>query len=135
MRTRTKDAMTAFKNTVRVLAIIQVVFAGFTALVGAFADGGDIWSRLLVSLIHPVCAVAILLLALRPRPANPTLLAVLGIIVLTIAADLTYSILIAGGSVKGDFWLPLVFAVIPTIAVIYALTLLARPPSPDRELN
>ena len=113
------------------LAIIQVVFAGFTALVGAFADGGDIWSRLLVSLIHPVCAVAILLLALRPRPANPTLLAVLGIIVLTIAADLTSSILIAGGTVKGDFWLPLVFAVIPTIAAIYALTLLARPPSPE----
>ena len=123
--------MTAFKNTVRVLAIIQVVIAGFTALVGAFADGGDIWSRLLVSLVHPVCAVGILLLALRPRPANPTLLAVLGIIVLTIAADLTYSILIAGGSVKGDFWLPLVFAVIPTIAAIYALTLLVRPPSPE----
>ena len=118
--------MTAFRNTIRVLAIIQVVFAGFTALVGAFADGGDIWSRLLVSLIHPLCAVAILLLALRPRPANPTLLAILGIIVLTVAADLTYSILIAGGTVKGDFWLPLVFAVIPTIAAIYALTLLTR---------
>ena len=116
--------MTAFRNTIRVLAIIQVVFAGFTALVGAFADGGDIWSRLLVSLIHPVCAIAILLLALRPRPANPTLLAILGIIVLTVAADLTYSLLIAGGAVKGDFWLPLVFAVIPAIAAIYALTLL-----------
>ena len=118
--------MTVFRNTIRVLAIIQMVFAGFTALVGAFADGGDIWSRLLVSLIHPVCAVAILLLALRPRPANPTLLAILGIIALTVAADLAYSTLIAGGTVKGDFWLPLVFAVIPTIAAIYALTLLTR---------
>ena len=118
--------MTVFRNTVRVLAIIQVVFAGFTALVGAFADGGDIWSRLLVSLIHPVCAIAILLLALRPRPANPTLLAILGIIALTVAADLAYSILTAGGTVKGDFWLPLIFAVIPTIAAIYALTLLTR---------
>ena len=118
--------MTVFRNTIRVLAIIQVVIAGFTALVGAFADGGDIWSRLLVSLVHPVCAVAILLLALRPSPTNPTLLATLGIIALTVAADLTYGILIAGGSVKGDFWLPLVFAVIPTIAAIYALTLLTR---------
>ena len=120
--------MTAFRTTLRVLAVIQVVFAGFTALVGAFADGGDIWSRLLVSLIHPVCAVAVLLLALRPRPANPTLLAILGIIVLTVAADLTYGILIAGGTVKGDFWLPLVFALIPTIAAIYALNLLIRQP-------
>ena len=127
--------MTAFKNTFRVLAIIQVVIAGFTALVGAFADGGDIWSRLLVSLVHPVCAVAILLLALLPRLANPILFAILGVVMLAVAADLTYGTLIALGSVKGDFWLPLVFAVIPTIAVIYALTLLARPPSPDRELN
>ena len=125
--------MIRLTNTVRVLAIVQVVFAGFTALVGAFADGGDIWSRLLVSLLHPVCAVAILLLALRPRSANLTLLTILGIIVLTIAADLTYSFLIAGGSVKGDFWLPLAFAVIPAIAAIYALTLLVRPPSPDRD--
>ena len=44
MRTRTAETMTAFRNTIRVLAIIQVVFAGFTALVGAFADGGDIWA-------------------------------------------------------------------------------------------
>ena len=123
--------MTAFRNTVRVLAIIQLVLAGFTALVGAFADGGDIWSRLLVSLIHPVCAVAILILALRPRPSNATLLAILGMIVLTIAADITYSLLIAGGSVKGEFWLPLVFAVIPAIAAIYALTLLTRQPGTD----
>ena len=123
--------MTAFRNAVRVLAVIQVVFAGFTALVGAFADGGDIWSRLLVSLIHPVCAFAILLIALRPRPANPILLAILGIIVLTVAADLTYSLLIAGGAVKGDVWLPLIFAVIPAIAAIYALTLLTRQPNSD----
>ena len=64
------------------------------------------------------------------RPCgNPTLLAILGIIVLTVAADLTYSLLIAGGSVKGDFWLPLVFAVIPAIAAIYALTLFTRHPT------
>ena len=130
--------MTAFKNTVRVLAIIQVVIAGFTAVVGAFADGGDVWSRLLVSLVHPVCAVAILLLALLPRLANPILFAILGVVMLAVAADLTYGILIALGSVKGDFWLPLVFAVIPAIAAIYALTLLTRHPTsntPDRELN
>lgn len=123
--------MTSFKNTVRALAIIQLVFAGFTGLVGIFADGGDIWSRILVSLIHPVCAVAILLLSLRPRPANLTLLAVLAIIVVTISSDLTYALLIAGGSVKGDFWLPLAFSAIPVIAAIYALTLLTRQPSSD----
>ena len=123
--------MTAFRNAVRVLAVIQVIFAGFTALVGAFADGGDVWSRLLVSIVHPICAVAILLLALRPRPANSILLSILGIIAMTVAADLTYSFMIAGDTVNGDFWLPLIFAVIPAIAAIYALTLLTRQPNSD----
>lgn len=127
----TLETMTAFKNTIRVLALVQLVFAGFTAVVGAFADGGDIWSRLLVSVIHPVCAVAILLLALRPSLANLTLIAILAMIVLTVAGDITYCLLIASGSVKGDFWLPLVFAVIPAITAIYALTLLTRQPVAD----
>ena len=83
--------MTAFRNTLRVLAVIQVILAGLTAFAGAFADGGDIWSRLLVSVVHPICAIAILVIALRPRTSRPTLFAVLAIIVVAVIADLTYS--------------------------------------------
>ena len=37
--------MTSFRLSVTVLAVMHALFAGFTALVGAFANGGDIWQR------------------------------------------------------------------------------------------
>ncbi len=48
--------MTSFRIPVLILAVIHAIFAGFTALVGAFADGGDVWQRLLVVLLHPLGA-------------------------------------------------------------------------------
>ena len=107
-----------------VLAVVQTAFAGFTALVGAFADGGDLWSRLLVILIHPLCAAGMLLLVLLPRPATAVVLAIAGLLAVNVVADLTFAQLIAGSSVKGDWWLPLIFSVVPAIGIVYALTLL-----------
>ena len=49
-------SMTSFRMSVTVLAVMHALFAGFTALVGAFANGGDIWQRLLVVLLHPLGA-------------------------------------------------------------------------------
>ena len=115
--------MTALRVPILVLAIIQAVFAGFTALVGAFADGGDLWSRLLVVLIHPLCAAGMLLLVLLPRPATAVVIAIAGLLAVNVVADLTFAQLIAGGSVKGDWWLPLIFSVVPAIGIVYALTL------------
>ena len=40
--------MTSFRMSVTVLAVMHALFAGFTALAGAFANGVDIWQRLLV---------------------------------------------------------------------------------------
>ena len=62
--------MTSFRISVTILAVIHAVFAGFTALVGAFANGGDVWQRLLVVLLHPLGATGLLLLVLRPRLAT-----------------------------------------------------------------
>ena len=59
--------MTSFRMSVAVLAVMHAVFAGFTALVGAFANGGDVWQRLLVVLLHPLGAAGVLVLVLRPR--------------------------------------------------------------------
>ena len=115
--------MTALRVPILVLAITQAVFAGFTALVGAFADGGDLWSRLLVVLIHPLCAAGMLLLVLLPRPATAVVIAIAGLLAVNVVADLTFAQLIAGGSVKGDWWLPLIFSVVPAIGIVYALTL------------
>ena len=62
--------MTSFRISVTILAVIHAVFAGFTALVGAFANGGDVWQRLLVVLLHPLGATGLLLLVLRPLPRH-----------------------------------------------------------------
>ena len=56
------------------------------------------------------------------------LLGLVVLVVVAVIADLTIALLIAGGTVKGDFWLPLVFAVIPAVAAVYVLTLLTRQP-------
>ena len=108
--------------TTLVLSIVQVAFAGFTALVGAFADGGDLWSRLLLTLIHPLCAAGLLVMVLLPRLANALVVAIAGLLAVNIVADLAFALLIAAGTVKGDWWLPLIFSVIPAIGIIYALT-------------
>ena len=107
-----------------VLAVIQAALSGFTALVGAFADGGDVWSRLLLILIHPLCAAGLLLLVLMPRLASSVVVAIAGLLAVNIVADLAFAQMIAAGTVKGDWWLPLIFSVIPAIGIIYALILL-----------
>ena len=44
-----------------ILAVLYLAFSVFTALVGAFADGGTIPERILVSLIHPAAAILLLM--------------------------------------------------------------------------
>ena len=115
--------MTVFRTITIVLAVLQVLFTAFTGMVGAFADGGDIWSRLLLIAVHPLCAVALLVLVLLPRTAPAIAYAVAALLLASIVADLTFALLIAAGMVKGDWWLPLVFTVVPVVGVVYALTL------------
>ena len=113
--------MTAFRITLMVLAIVHMLFAGFTALVGAFADGGNIWERLVVSALHPIVAIALLALIFVPRPPKTFIIVVTGLLTANIIADVTFAISIAAGVVKGDAWLALVFSVVPAIALIYAI--------------
>ena len=68
-------SMTAFRISVTVLAVIHAAFVGLTSMVGAFANGGDIWQRLLLIFLHPLGAAGVLLLVLRPRLATKTILA------------------------------------------------------------
>ncbi len=113
--------MNAFRITLMVLAIVHMLFAGFTALVGAFADGGNIWERLVVSALHPIVAIALLTLIFIPRPPKTFIIVVTGLLTANIIADVTFAISIAAGVVKGDAWLALVFSVVPAIALIYAI--------------
>ncbi len=113
--------MTAFRITLMVLAIIHVLFSGLTVVVGAFADGGNIWERLVLSALHPIVAIALLTLIFIPRPPKTFIIIVTGLLTANIIADVTLAISIAAGVVKGDVWLPPVFSVVPAIALIYAI--------------
>ena len=116
--------MAAFRISMLVLAIAHALFVGLTALVGVFADGGDAWSRLLVVLVHPLCAVAMLWLTWQQRPSTTAILVVGLIMVVNVAADLSLAQLISAGSVKGDWWLALLFSVVPGVGIVYALAIL-----------
>ena len=115
--------MTTFRVITLVLAVLQVLFTAFTGMVGAFADGGDVWSRLLLIVVHPLCAVALLVLAVLPRPPAAMAYTIAALLVGNIVADVTLAQLIAVGTVKGDWWLPLLFSVIPAVGLAYVLTL------------
>ena len=116
--------MTIFRTSVTVLAVIHAAFVGLTSLVGAFADGGDVWQRLLLILLHPLGAAGVLLLVLRPPRATTSILALVALLTANVIADLGLAQLIAAGSVRGDWELALVFSVVPAIGIIYALALL-----------
>ena len=92
-------------------------------MVGAFADGGDVWQRLLVSLLHPLGAAGVLLLVLLPRLATKKILAIAALLTANVIADLRAQ-LIATGVVRGDWELAVAFSVVPAIGIIYALALL-----------
>ena len=111
-----------------VLAVVQTLFTGLTAAVGAFADGGDVWSRLLIVGLHPVCAIGLLILAARPRLPAAIVLLIGALLAVNIAADLYVASLISQGSIKGDWELLLVFSVIPAIGILYALMVLIMRP-------
>lgn len=118
--------MTAFRRVVLVLTVVQTVIAAFLALVGAFADGGTIWERLLIVVLHPLAALSLLFLVSSPRVAAPVTVAVAFLLSATVVADIALSWIIAQGTLKGDWELPLVLAVLPLIGLIYAVILLRR---------
>ena len=117
-------SMTSFRMLVTVLAVMHALFAGFTALVGAFANGGDVWQRLVVVLLHPLGAAGVLVLVLRPRLATTTILALVALLTANVVADLGLAQLMTAGRVRGDWELALAFSVVPVIGVVYALALL-----------
>ena len=116
--------MIGFRISVLVLAVIHAIFAGFTAVVGAFANGGGVWERLLVILLHPLGAAGVLLLVLLPHLTTKKILATVALLTANVIADLCAAQLIATGVVRGDWELALVFSVVPAIGIIYALAVL-----------
>ena len=105
------------------LAVVQAVVAGLTAMVGLFADGGDVWERLVIVVLHPLAAAGLLLLVLSRQLTAPVALAIAALLLVAVAVDLSLALAIARGAVKGDWELPAAFAVIPALGLVYALVL------------
>lgn len=105
----------------RVLAVVQAFLSAFTALVGSFADGGEWWDRLVLVGVHPTAAVLLLILVMSKEPPRALAIAAVTLLALNVVADAALALAIGTGASKGDWWLPLVFAVIPLIALPYGI--------------
>ena len=116
--------MTGLRIAVLVLGVIHPLFIGLTSLVGAFADAGYVWQRLLPVLLHPLGAAGVILLVFVPRLSRTATLTIATLLLANVIADLALEQRIAAGAVKGDWELALVFAVVPVIGMAYALSLL-----------
>ena len=102
------------------LAGLYLVFVGLTAMVGMFADGGSIWERALLSGVHPIGALALIVLVFNLLIGHKWVtLAAVALLLMSIAGDLAAYFAITSGAIKGDAWLPLSFAVLPALGVIY----------------
>ncbi len=102
-----------------VLAALQLAFCSLTALVGLFADGGDIWQRLLLVAVHPLAAAGLLAAVALPGLWTRALGLVMVLLLINVGGDVAVSALIAGGSIKGDWWLSLVFSAVPIAGIAY----------------
>ncbi|MXZ70718.1 MAG: hypothetical protein F4Z04_04300 [Acidobacteria bacterium] len=116
--------MAGFRMVLLPLTVLHALFVGLTAMVGAFADGGDIWQRLVLVLLHPLGAIGVTLLVLQPGIAAAHILVIAALLTANVIADLWLARLIATGAVRGDWELAVVFSVVPAIGIVYALALL-----------
>lgn len=123
--------MSILRALLLVLAVLYAAIAGLTALVGAFADGGDALSRLLLIVVHPLSASGLLFLLLASNPSRPMILGVGALLLVSMIGDLSAAVAIAGGAMKGDWWLPLIFTPVPIIGIVYAIRLASTGRSSD----
>ena len=103
------------------LAALHLLLAGFGALVGSFADGGGVSGYLIMVVLHPVAALALLTAVVWQNPPRFAIVALAALLALNVAADAAVAASIGSGAMLGDWWLPLVFSVVPVIGLGYLL--------------
>ena len=122
----------ALRSNMPLLVMSAAVLMAFVALVATFVEGGGLWSRVLLILLHPLCVAGLLALAPTPQLSRTAVLAIAGLQALTLASDISLVGLIASGAAEGNWWFPAAFASIPAAGIVYALRLagtLPKPPS------
>lgn len=114
--------MNSLRVPLIVLAVVYALLALFGLAMSTFANGG-LWERIPL-LLHPLAVVSLLWLLFTARP-TPTLAGVtLALLLLGIIGSLASSGAILSGLTRGDWRLPLVWAVVPLISLPYVISFL-----------
>ena len=103
------------------LTLIYAIITVLIAMVASFADGGSIGERVLISLLHPLAALGLLGMVISRRLPSTTVRYIIGLLAATVVGDLVVVGAIAGGAIKGDWWLLLILAVVPVLGILYGL--------------
>lgn len=117
--------MKAFRIGLFALAILYAIGALGGVLIGSFADGGTWWQYITVIVAQPLAAIALVALV-ATRPEALAALAqrlITTALVVAVALNGFGAMMIAQGAIRGDWWLPLAFALIPAIGLAYMATL------------
>ncbi len=110
----------------RVSAVMHTVIVAFVALVANFADGGQWWERLVLSVLQPVAAIFMLALVMQSAPSARLVKATTAALIVQVVASVGVAVAIATGVTRGDWFLPLIFAVVPLIVLSYIYRLRRR---------
>ena len=113
--------MNSLRVPLIILAVVQSLLAAFGLFISTFADGGFWWERISLVLLHPLAAIALLGLLLVGRPAPWLAGLALTLLSLGILGSLAMSGAILTGQTRGDWWLPLVWDIIPLLSLPYAI--------------
>lgn len=115
--------MNSLRVPLIVLAVGYALLALFGLAMSTFADGG-LWARIPLLLLHPLAVASLLWLLFTARP-TPTLAGVtLALLLLGIIGSLASSGAILSSLTRGDWWLPLVWAIVPLLSLPYVISFL-----------
>lgn len=114
--------MNSLRVPLIVLAVGYALLALFGLAMSAFANGGLL--ERIPLLLHPLAVVSLLWLLFTARP-TPTLAGVtLALLLLGIIGSFASSGAILSGLTRGDWWLPLVWAIVPLLSLPYVISFL-----------
>ena len=120
-----------------VLAIIHLLYVGFVAAdywSSDYSVNSYIWFRLVIYVLHPIAALALLALLFAKHSVNATVLLVTSLLGVNITADIIIAFI--GIAKNGGWLLPLTFSVIPAIAITYVvIQLRSQNPVSDQPQN
>ncbi len=125
--------MMGFRIVMVILASLHLAWSVLIALVANFADGGSAPERLLLGAVHPLAAALLLYAVVSSERLSPLIRRItLAMLSVSIAGDIVAAVLISQGTLRGDWSLPLTFAVVPLIGLMYLVRRRQGPQPADR---